>query len=461
MMSLDQSDAETLAQLRSQLAQLQEQEQAMRKSLESLQKSAELAPSSTAIAPPTIPVPVPPPAGPVVAAGAPTAAEGVTSAAAAATAAATTTTALPEPPTSVPEAALEQLRESVAGAAIVPPELADALPSAADAVAKTSNEPNLLAVGAGVLVGIPVAAFGVAAFVKMINGGDEEPTPFNEASRRALAEMDAARASGDATQGGNTGLSADEIFTRGLSNLAEEPFGWLFGKESALYSNLPAASPGAPRMGAKELARQQARAAGAAGFAPPAGVAPAGVASPKFPAFEQPIPAAPPPPVFSSSETEPLRGVVEPTFAVPSDLPPSPTTPPPVPSTMPMPTVASAAKAAVSPAAAPAAAAVLESPTKVAPDAPTEVPIDAGSAEARLAEVQSLLDNGFLSQAEFEVKRREIMGDLAVPALAEGQVGTPLSEGDASRLREAEMLLGEGLITTEEFEAKRREIVGA
>ena len=39
----------------------------------------------------------------------------------------------------------------------------------------------------------------------------------------------------------STGRSAPEILKGGLDNLGEAPFGWLFGKPSALYSTEPSA----------------------------------------------------------------------------------------------------------------------------------------------------------------------------------------------------------------------------
>merc|ERR1719215_71559 len=45
----------------------------------------------------------------------------------------------------------------------------------------------------------------------------------------------------DAAAGAGAGRSAPEILKGGLANLSENPFGWLFGKPSPLYSTEPSA----------------------------------------------------------------------------------------------------------------------------------------------------------------------------------------------------------------------------
>merc|ERR1719460_731045 len=90
-------------------------------------------------------------------------------------------------------------------------------------------------------------------------GGEEAPKEFGYESAPANARV-------------GTGRSAPEIIAAGLENLGKEPFGWFYGKPSALTSTLapePTVAQGLYRqMGAKELARSQA--ASAAAMAAPA-----------------------------------------------------------------------------------------------------------------------------------------------------------------------------------------------
>ena len=136
-----------------------------------------------------------------------------------------------------------------------------------DAVAKTSGTDGLFT-AVVLFTAIPVSTLAVVWLAGQVGISLPKRAP---AAERATGSADAPLSLGAGTDGGNTGRSAADIFSKGLENLLNDPTGWLFGEPSALYSNLPvayssssAASPmssaqgfGA-RKGAKELAREQA-----------------------------------------------------------------------------------------------------------------------------------------------------------------------------------------------------------
>ena len=136
-----------------------------------------------------------------------------------------------------------------------------------DAVAKTSGTDGLFT-AVVLFTAIPVSTLAVVWLAGQVGISLPKRAP---AAERAMGAADAPLSLGAGTDGGNTGRSAADIFSKGLENLLNDPTGWLFGEPSALYSNLPvayssssAASPmssaqgfGA-RKGAKELAREQA-----------------------------------------------------------------------------------------------------------------------------------------------------------------------------------------------------------
>ena len=136
-----------------------------------------------------------------------------------------------------------------------------------DAVAKTSGTDGLFT-AVVLFTAIPVSTLAVVWLAGQVGISLPKRAP---AAERATGAADAPLSLGAGTDGGNTGRSAADIFSKGLENLLNDPTGWLFGEPSALYSNLPvayssssAASPmssaqgfGA-RKGAKELAREQA-----------------------------------------------------------------------------------------------------------------------------------------------------------------------------------------------------------
>ena len=136
-----------------------------------------------------------------------------------------------------------------------------------DAVAKTSGTDGLFT-AVVLFTAVPVSTLAVVWLAGQVGISLPKRAP---AAERATGAADAPLSLGAGTDGGNTGRSAADIFSKGLENLLNDPTGWLFGEPSALYSNLPvayssssAASPmssaqgfGA-RKGAKELAREQA-----------------------------------------------------------------------------------------------------------------------------------------------------------------------------------------------------------
>ena len=136
-----------------------------------------------------------------------------------------------------------------------------------DAVAKTSGTDGLFT-AVVLFTAVPVSTLAVVWLAGQVGISLPKRAP---AAERAMGSADAPLSLGAGTDGGNTGRSAADIFSKGLENLLNDPTGWLFGEPSALYSNLPvayssssAASPmssaqgfGA-RKGAKELAREQA-----------------------------------------------------------------------------------------------------------------------------------------------------------------------------------------------------------
>ena len=145
----------------------------------------------------------------------------------------------------------------------------EAVSAASDAVAAGVSIPW---VGIGlVFVVFPILVLAVGEVMKAPNGPAEPEAP----AGRSTSGGQAASSSGSAP----AERSMPEILSSGLANLKQDPTGWLFGKPSALYSNLPVApssasfsatSPmtAAPQgfKGAKELAREAARAQPAQGF---------------------------------------------------------------------------------------------------------------------------------------------------------------------------------------------------
>ena len=144
-----------------------------------------------------------------------------------------------------------------------------------DAVAKTSGTDGLFT-AVVLFTAVPVSTLAVVWLAGQVGISLPKRAPAGE---RAAGSANAPLSLGAGTDGGNTGRSAADIFSKGLENLLNDPTGWLFGKPSALYSNLPVApssasfsatSPmtAAPQgfKGAKELAREAARAQPAQGF---------------------------------------------------------------------------------------------------------------------------------------------------------------------------------------------------
>merc|ERR1711871_1218544 len=99
-----------------------------------------------------------------------------------------------------------------------------------------------------------------------------------------------------------------------MENAVAEPYGWFFGRPSALYSNLPV-EVGVPArgMGAKEQARRVAK------------------GSMPTPQVRNPDAAREVPPMAFDAPAQPMRGVVSPTYNPGQDVPPPRVVPPPVP----------------------------------------------------------------------------------------------------------------------------------
>ena len=118
---------------------------------------------------------------------------------------------------------------------------------------------NPLIVDAAIVLALPVVVLGVSAYVSAITGGGTgSPNPADR--------PDGARSGGTPGTLSDRGLSAPEVFFKGLENLSKEPMGWFFGDgPSALRGSAAEPATSAPPrfMGAKELARAEQRAASA------------------------------------------------------------------------------------------------------------------------------------------------------------------------------------------------------
>jgi len=139
------------------------------------------------------------------------------------------------------------------------PDFAAAVPAADAATAgfNGANAPIAVAIAVGFLA---VATVAVRAWVVFLMGGEDgeggEAQAFMMGDRpleRSLADLPsskeappmspatAAPSAAAAAAAAGTGRSAPEILMGGLGNLGDAPFGWLFGKPSALYSTQPSA----------------------------------------------------------------------------------------------------------------------------------------------------------------------------------------------------------------------------
>lgn len=164
------------------------------------------------------------------------------------------------------------------------PDMSGILPPAKAIAAPVSDAVNPLVIDAAIVAAIPVVVFGVTQYVKLLTGPEKSAAVQASMGR---PEPQAGRVAGADSR------SAPEIFFTGVENLGKEPFGWLFGKPSALYSNLPAAAPAgmapARGMGAKEMARK--------GIADRSAVTPGFAGAAAMPTKDVSISAPPPPPV--------------------------------------------------------------------------------------------------------------------------------------------------------------------
>lgn len=112
-----------------------------------------------------------------------------------------------------------------------------------------------LLVGGGVIAGVSVLAVLIYIFVSSLMGG---PSNAAKSGAAASARPSAAAAPDAAPLAGFLGRDAGAIFSGGLSNLGDQPVGWLFGDRSPLYSNTapPTAAAPARRVVSKEVSRQ-------------------------------------------------------------------------------------------------------------------------------------------------------------------------------------------------------------
>ena len=171
-------------------------------------------------------------------------------------------------------AAAQAAAEPLVAQVVAAPEAIHAVVAATSAAAQSISLPFGLPFGlptdggvptlalAAVLV--PTVAFGGKLFVDFVEQryaelkaseapGDADararsfapPSAGNLAANRRWSEREAAaeaeRASSWVSSPG--GRSATEIVSKGLSNLAEDPIGWLFGEPSPLYSNVAVVRP--------------------------------------------------------------------------------------------------------------------------------------------------------------------------------------------------------------------------
>jgi hypothetical protein len=212
-------------------------------------------------------------------------------------------------------AAAQAAAEPVVAQVVAAPEVIQAVVAAAAAAAQPSSLPFGLPFGlptdggvptlalAAVLV--PTVAFGGKLFIDFVEQryaelkaseapGDADararsfapPSAGNLAANRRWSEREAAaeaeRASSWVSSPG--GRSATEIVAKGLTNLAEDPIGWLFGEPSPLYSNVAVARP---LMATPQPARPMPPAAAASAMeAPPALAVEASALAVEAPPFE-------------------------------------------------------------------------------------------------------------------------------------------------------------------------------
>ena len=216
-------------------------------------------------------------------------------------------------------AAAQAATEPVVAQVVAAPEAIQAVVAAAAAAAQPSSLPFGVPFGvpfglptdggvptlalAAVLV--PTVAFGGKLFIDFVEQryaelkaseapGDADararsfapPSAGNLAANRRWSEREAAaeaeRASSWVSSPG--GRSATEIVAKGLTNLAEDPIGWLFGEPSPLYSNVAVARP---LMATPPPARPMPPAAAASAMeAPPALAVEASALAVEAPPFE-------------------------------------------------------------------------------------------------------------------------------------------------------------------------------
>ena len=212
-------------------------------------------------------------------------------------------------------AAAQAAAEPLVAQVVAAPEAIHAVVAATSAAAQSISLPFGLPFGlptdggvptlalAAVLV--PTVAFGGKLFVDFVEQryaelkaseapGDADararsfapPSAGNLAANRRWSEREAAaeaeRASSWVSSPG--GRSATEIVAKGLTNLAEDPIGWLFGEPSPLYSNVAVARP---LMATPPPARPMPPAAAASAMeAPPALAVEASALAVEAPPFE-------------------------------------------------------------------------------------------------------------------------------------------------------------------------------
>lgn len=312
---------------------------------------------------------------------------------------------------SVPTAPMPSMSD-LSGIFADTPAAAKAVVEAAPAAAASAGTDGLMVLG-GALAFVPLAVVGVNVLVRAITGPEaqESEAALNELQQKTADEARTVFGAADGSVGGNTGRSASDIFSKGLENLASEPFGWLYGSQpSALYSNLPAQpTVAAPRqMGMKERARKSGSRA---------------VPTPMTPSVPSPM-------------AMPMDGIVAPSVVPPPPVPapasvaesiPKPVAPPPEPTTFtpkPMAAVAAVAAPVVAPVAAPPQP-VAATPQPVAavpqPVAPPPKPVEVAPAASkaidsdvveRMAQLDELLEMGLVSQQEYDTKRAAILDGI-------------------------------------------------
>ena len=312
---------------------------------------------------------------------------------------------------SVPTAPMPSMSD-LSGIFADTPAAAKAVVEAAPAAAASAGTDGLMVLG-GALAFVPLAVVGVNVLVRAITGPEaqESEAALNELQQKTADEARTVFGAADGSVGGNTGRSASDIFSKGLENLASEPFGWLYGSQpSALYSNLPAQpTVAAPRqMGMKERARKSGSRA---------------VPTPMTPSVPSPM-------------AMPMDGIVAPSVVPPPPVPapasvaesiPKPVAPPPEPTTFtpkPMAAVAAVAAPVVAPVAAPPQpVAAMPQPVAAVPQpvAPPPKPVEVAPAASkaidsdvveRMAQLDELLEMGLVSQQEYDTKRAAILDGI-------------------------------------------------